>query len=274
MIQLRTYDSSGGPRTVGPADLTTTYTTMDPDAGAVFFYNPGPTGPILRVWIIDDEYCRVELGKRGVWHDLVESDATGGYVSGEAYLRTACISGTVPRAAVLPRARGLEVLRTIDDVERLHTAYTWRTVPHWVVDRGNYLLRDIVEALAERAADLYVSVRFRGQPDADEPVGLRHLAHLWTFHAATMSSGFGWVLEEYTDSALQAAGAAATYLKLDDIADLISRLSATDRDSGFAETVLNPIYWRLSDSGDGDASAIRDAVRDSLTEKPTDWGLE
>lgn len=274
MIQLRTYNASGGLRTIGPADLATVYTTMDPDAGAMFFHHAGPTEPGLRVWIIDSEHCRVELRDGGRWLDLVESDATGEYVAGEADVLTACIPGTVPRAAVLPRARGLEVLRVAGDVERLHSAYAWRPVPHWVVDRGDYLLRDVVEALTERAADLYMGVRFRGQSDAGEPVGLRHLAHLWTFHCATMGGGFGWVLGEYTDPALQAAGAAATYLKLDDIADLISRLAAADRDSDFAETVLNPIYWQLSDSGDGDASAIRDAVRRSLAENPTDWGLD
>ncbi|GAA2626088.1 hypothetical protein [Paractinoplanes durhamensis] len=269
MIQLRTYNASGGLRAIDAADLATAYTTVDPAAGAVFSHEAGSAGPGLRVWIIDGERCRVELRDGGRWHDLVASDATG-----EAGVTTACIPGTVPLAAVLPRAYGLDVLRMAGDGERLRAAYHWRPVPHWVVDRGDYLLRDIVEAMTERAGDLYMRVKFDGGSDADAPVGLRHLAHLWAFHNATMSGGFGWVLDEYSGSELQAAAAAAAYLELEDIADLVRRLATADRDSGSAETVLNPVYWRVSDTGDGDASAIRDAVRRSLTANPADWGLD
>ncbi|WP_238009408.1 hypothetical protein KZZ52_26315 [Dactylosporangium sp. AC04546] len=260
MIRWRTYSAPGGQRTVEPGALAEVYAAADPDGRPVFYH-----GDDLVVWIVDGEHCHVELRAGDGWYDLVEPG-----VPGEADVVLANIPGTVPRASVLPRERGLEVLRTADDRVRLRTLHSWQPVPWWVVDRGGYLVRDVVEAMHDRAGELHMRIRFAGESGDSEPVGLRHLSYLVGFDADTMGDGLDWVVGEHTTAQLEAAGAAASYLGLTEIAELIGRLTASGQDYELAQA-LNPVYWRLCDADGTDA--IRDAVRRRIAEAPAEWGL-
>jgi hypothetical protein len=267
VIQLRTYNAPGGRRTLDAADLADLYAAADPDARPVFFHSGDPTGSLLLVWILDAEHCHVELRYDGRWYDLIESD-----VLGEVDVCLANIPGTVPRASVVPRGVGLEVLRAAGDLSQMRAAHTWRPVPAWVVDRGEYLLRDIVEALWDRAGELHMRIRFAGVSGEDAPVGLRHLSHLAGFHADAMANGLDWVVDVHTKVQLEAAAAAADYLGLDQIAALISQLAAAGHDFELAQE-LSEVYWRISGPDGSDASAIREAMRRRIAEAPEEWGL-
>ncbi|GGN62108.1 hypothetical protein GCM10010112_19930 [Actinoplanes lobatus] len=249
-VELFTYNAPGGRRTISFEDLPEAYADASAADAPVF-----SRGNLLQVWIIDAERCHVQLRDGGRWFDLAESDAAG-----ETAIRQANIPGTVPAAAVLPRSRGLDVL-TAADVPAL----CWRPVPDWVVDRGGYLLRDVVEAMWDRAGDLHLD----GAPET-APRGLRHLSYLVGFHAGVMGDGLDWVLDVHTPEQLGAAAEAAAYLGLNSLAELIGRLAASGRDFELAHT-LTPAYYALT--GPPDAEAIRAAVRRRVAEDPAGWSV-
>jgi hypothetical protein len=97
----------------------------------------------------------------------------------------------------------------------------------------------------------------------DCPVGLAHLSYLMWFHSGAMANGAGWPLDGCTTEQIAAFTAAATYFGLDEIADLLGRLSADD--------ALSHEYWQITGAFGDDASPIRDALRCKLTETPDDW---
>lgn len=97
---------------------------------------------------------------------------------------------------------------------------------------------------------------------AGGPVGLVHMSYLMWFHNGAMANGAAWPLDGWTEQ-IAAFAAAATYLELDEIADLIGRLEPDD--------ALSHEYWDLSSPFGVDASLIRDALRCKLDEAPEDW---
>lgn len=80
-----------------------------------------------------------------------------------------------------------------------------------------------------------------------------------------MANGAAWPLDACTTEQIAAFIAAATYLELDEVANLIGRLEPDD--------ALSHEYWHLGSSFGEDASLIRDAVRCELVEAPSDWVL-
>ncbi|WP_285560979.1 hypothetical protein [Actinoplanes regularis] len=224
MIRLRLYKAVERQRVIDPVALEATYFAVDPETKPVFEHDG------VMVWVSGPDHCRAERHIRGRDLHLVESGTN-----------------------VLPRARGLEILRSPGADYRWVHSLDWRWGP------GEYLDRDRVEAIVERAIDL--------KPWAalpDEPVGMVHLAYLMWFHNGAMANGAGWPLDACTAEQVAAFSAAATYFELDEIADLIGRLEPDD-------DALSDEYWNLSGSFGRDASLICDAVRCKLVEAPQDW---
>ncbi|MEV1155129.1 hypothetical protein AB0J27_06975 [Micromonospora chokoriensis] len=122
-------------------DLSEAYGHLPNDDGT---FNDRPLDRFLAgvmVWVSDPDHCRVE--RRGGGRDLhlVESGTN-----------------------VLPRARGLEILRAPDADHRWVHSLDWR----W--GAGEYLDRDRVGAIVDRALDM--------EPWAVSPEGPVGLAHL------------------------------------------------------------------------------------------------
>ncbi|MEV4767488.1 hypothetical protein AB0J89_33110 [Micromonospora chokoriensis] len=222
MIRLRLYKARERQRVIDPADLEITYFAVDPEIKPVFEHAG------VMVWVSDPDHCRVE--RRGGGRDLhlVESGTN-----------------------VLPRARGLEILRAP------HADYRWVHSLDWRWGAGEYLDRDHVGAIVDRALDMEPWAAPEG------PVGLVHLSYLMWFHNGAMANGAAWPLDDCTAEQIVAFSAAATYFELDDIADLIGRLAPDD--------ALSHEYWALSSPFGEDASLIRDALRCKLGEAPADW---
>lgn len=117
MIRLRLYKARERQRVIDPADLEATYWGVDPETKPVFQHDG------VMAWVSDSDHCRVE--RRGRDLHLVESGTN-----------------------VLPRARGLEILRTPG------AGYRWVHSLDWRWGAGEYLDRDRVEAIVDRAIDL------------------------------------------------------------------------------------------------------------------------
>jgi hypothetical protein len=83
VIRLRLYKARERQRVIDPADLEAAYFAVDPQTKPVFEHDG------VMVWVSDPGHCRVERRIRGRDLHLVESGTN-----------------------VLPRARGLEILRT------------------------------------------------------------------------------------------------------------------------------------------------------------------
>ncbi|MBQ0896208.1 hypothetical protein KBX37_24460 [Micromonospora sp. U56] len=222
MIRLRLYKARERQRVIDTADLEAVYVAVDPETKPVFEHDG------VMVWVSEPDRCRVERRIRGRNLHLVESGTN-----------------------VLPRARGLEILR------RPGADYRWVHSLDWRSGAGEYLDRDRVEAIIDRALDI--------EPWAvpEGPVGLVHLSYLMWFHNGAMANGAAWPLNSCTTEQIAAFAAAATYFELDEIADLIGRLEPDD--------ALSHEYWKLSSPFSEDASLIRDALRCKLVEAPADW---
>ncbi|MEU1590731.1 hypothetical protein [Micromonospora sp. NPDC005710] len=82
MIRLRLYKARERQRVIDPVDLEVTYFTVDPETKPVFEHDG------VMVWASDPDHCQVERRVRDRDLHLVESGTN-----------------------VLPRARGLEILR-------------------------------------------------------------------------------------------------------------------------------------------------------------------
>ncbi|MGC4811180.1 hypothetical protein ACLQ29_11695 [Micromonospora sp. DT228] len=223
VIRLRLYRARERQRLIDPADLEVTYVAVEPETTPVFEHDG------VMVWVSDPDHCRVERRVHGQDLHLVESGTN-----------------------ILPRARGLEILRAPGE------DYRWVHSLDWRWGAGEYLDRDRIEAIVDRAVDM--------EPWAvpEGPVGLVHLSHLMWFHNGAMANGAAWPLDDCAAEQIAAFAAAAIYFELDDIADLIGRLEADD--------ALSHEYWDLSSPFGEDASLIRDALRCKLVEAPEDWG--
>ncbi|MEU8421352.1 hypothetical protein AB0C15_10805 [Micromonospora sp. NPDC048835] len=222
MIRLRLYLARERQRIIDPADLEAAYWAVDPATRPVFEHDG------VLVWVSGSGHCQVERRVRGRNLHLVESGTN-----------------------VLPRTRGLEILSTPGVDHR------------WVhsLDRrwsaGEYLDRDRVEAIVDRALDVEPWAAPEG------PVGVVHLSYLMWFHNGAMANGAAWPLDVCTAEQIAAFAAAATYFEIDEVADLIGRLEPDD--------ALSHEYWDLSSPFGEDASLIRDALRCKLVEAPKDW---
>ncbi|MEU7769779.1 hypothetical protein AB0C44_00455 [Micromonospora taraxaci] len=119
LIRLRLYKARERQRLIDPADLEVTYFAVDPETKPVFEHDR------VMVWVSDPDHCRVERRDRGRDLHLVESGTN-----------------------VLPRARGLGILRApgVD--------YRWVRSLNWRWGAGEYLDRDQVEAIVDRALDM------------------------------------------------------------------------------------------------------------------------
>lgn len=223
VIRLRLYKARERQRVLDPADLEVTYFAVDPETKPVFEHNG------VMVWVSRPDHCQVERHARGQNLHLVDSGTN-----------------------ILPRARGLEILRAPA------ADYRWVHSLDWRWGAGEYLDRDRVETIINRALDM--------EPWAvpEGPAGLVHLSYLMWFHNGAMANGAAGPLDDCTADQIAAFTAAATYFELNDIADLIGRREPDD--------ALSHEYWDLSSPFGEDASLIRDALRCKLADAPEDWG--
>ncbi|GAA2706260.1 hypothetical protein Apa02nite_069540 [Actinoplanes palleronii] len=208
---------------IDAADLEATYAAVDWATKPVFDHDG------VLVWVSGPDECRVERHRGGRDLRLDESGTN-----------------------VLPRARGLEILRAPG------AKYRWVHALDWRSGAGDYLDRDRVDAVMERGIDLEPWL------SAESPVGLRHLSYLMWFHGGAMANGAGWPLDACTDEQIAAFSTAAAYFGLDQIVDLLGRLEPED-------DAISEEYWDLSGAFGQDASPIYDAVRCKLVEAPGDW---
>ncbi|MEV6344796.1 hypothetical protein [Actinoplanes sp. NPDC051851] len=222
MIRLRLYKARERQRVIDPADLEAEYAAADPRTKPVFEHDG------VMVWVSERDRCRVERRFRGRDLHLIESGTND-----------------------LPRSRGLEILRMPG------ADYTWVPSLDWCWGAGEYLDRDRVESVVDRALDMEPWIAAEG------PIGLVHLSYLMWFHNGAMANGAAWPLDVCTADQIAAFIAAATYFELNEIADLIGRLEHDD--------ALSHEYWDLSGPFGQDASLIRDALRCKLVEAPADW---
>jgi hypothetical protein len=221
---LRLYKARQRQRVIELADLEAVYFAVDPETKPVLEHDG------VMVWVSDPDHCRVERRIRGRDLHLVEAGTN-----------------------VLPRARGLEILRTPG------ADYRWVHSLDWRWGAGEYLDRDRVNAFVARAVDIEP---WAAAPEG--PVGLVHLSYLMWFHNGAMANGAAWPLDCCTAEQIAAFAAAAVYFELHEIADLIGRLEPDD--------ALSHEYWDLSSPFGEDASLIRDALRCKLVEAAQDWG--
>jgi hypothetical protein len=119
VIRLRLYKARERQRVIDPADLEAAYFAVDPETKPVFEHDG------VMVWVSGPDHCRVERRIRGRDLHLVECGTN-----------------------VLPRARGLEILYTPG------AAYRWVHSLDWRWSAGEYLDRDRVEAIVDRALDM------------------------------------------------------------------------------------------------------------------------
>lgn len=222
MIRLRLYKARERQRIIDLADLEAVYSAVDPATKPVFEHSG------VMVWVSDPDYCRVERHIRGRELHLLEAGTN-----------------------LLPRSRGLEILRAPAG------DYHWVHSLDWRWGAGEYLDRDRVDAIVDRAVDSEPWAAMEGS------VGVVHLSYLMWFHNGAMANGASWPLDSCTAEQIAAFVAAANYFELYEVADLIGRLEHDD--------ALSHEYWELSSPFGEDASLIRDALRCKLIEAPRDW---
>ncbi|WP_327004555.1 hypothetical protein OHA72_57610 [Dactylosporangium sp. NBC_01737] len=214
--------------------------------------------------------CSIALRVGDRWYDLMAFNDRE-----PQWTTIANIAGVIPRGGLLPRSRGLEIARTAatDGPEALRTAHSWRPVPSWVADRGEYLVRDIAEALLDQAGDEFMTIAGHADRTSHPPAGVQRLAYLLGFHNEAMSSGLGSALTETPAESWGEAINACDDLGLTDVAGLLRRLDPGEPDLGLT-TGMDSEYIQLTMVGGwhGD-DAIRTALRRRVEQTPPEYGI-
>jgi hypothetical protein len=213
------------------------------------------------VVIISDDRCLAVLRTQGLDQFLVQPGVDGDVTVTMQGARVA-----VPRGAVLPRGRGLEVLQGVGDLERLRAANAWRKVPNWRDNPLHERLGDLVEDLMDTAFELVMV-----NPEGD-PAGLRHLGNLMLLHNTVMSGGVGKARLDRSPQFAEAAAAGADYLCLTDLAAVIRRIH-TDSDPDY-EWRLGALYDACSGPFGDDAGTVRAAVARRVDAAPEEFGVQ
>jgi hypothetical protein len=213
------------------------------------------------VSIISDDRCVVVLCTQLLDQFLVQPG-----VDGDVTVTMQGARVSVPRGAVLPRRRGLEVLRGVGDLERLRAANAWRKVPHWRDDPLYERLGDLVEDVMDAAFELVLA-----DPEGD-PAGLRHFGNLMLLHNEVMSGGVGKARLDRTMQFAEAAAAGADYFGLPDLAAVVRRIH-TDSDPDY-EWRLGALYHAYSGPFGDDAGTVRAAVARRVDAAPEEFGLQ
>jgi hypothetical protein len=215
--------------------------------------------------------CSIVVRDGGRWYDLMDSDDAE-----PRWTTIANIAGVIPRGAFLPRSRGLEIARSAvtDGPVALRAAHQWRPVPSWVVDRGDYQVRDIVEALVDDAHAEIMSIVRRESMVQHPPAGVRRLAYLLGVHNKAMADGLDAALEELPPDWWYEAIAACDELGLADVAALLRRLDPDEPDFELSDELFAE-YDRLTASREwhGD-DAIRSALRRRVGAVPEEYGVQ
>ncbi|MBU2669270.1 hypothetical protein KOI35_37740 [Actinoplanes bogorensis] len=136
-------------------------------------------------------------------------------------------------------------------------------------DRDSYLVRDIAEALLDRAGDELVRMG-----SGHVPAGVRRLACLLGVHNEAMSSGLGAALTDTSAQRWGEAIRACDELGLSDVAALLRRLDPQQPDVDLT-VGLQGEYFRLTSAGTwhGD-DAIRSALRRRVEQAPSEYGVQ
>jgi hypothetical protein len=214
--------------------------------------------------------CSIALRDGDRWYDLMAFDDREPH-----WTTIANIAGVIPRGALLPRSRSLEIARiaATDGPGALRAAHDWRPVPSWVADRGEFLVRDIAEALLDQAGDELMRIVRHEDRARHLPAGVRRLAYLLGVHNEAMSSGLGSALTDTPAEWWGEAISACDELGLTDVAALLRRLDPKEPDFGLTIGLYSE-YIRLTSVGawHGD-DAIRTALRRRVEQAPREYGV-
>jgi hypothetical protein len=231
-----------------------------------------PVDPSVRVDVTPHgaAECSIALRDGDRWYDLMAFDDRE-----PQWTTIANIAGVMPRGALLPRSHGLRIARTAvtDGLDALRTAHSWHPVPSWVADRGEYLVRDIAEALLDRAGDEYMAIAGYSASTSHPPAGVRRLAHLTGFHNEAMSSGLGSALTETPPESWGEAINACEELGLTDVAALLRRLDPSEPDLGLTTGIYSEYLHLTMASGWHGDDAIRTALRRRVEHAPSEYGV-
>jgi hypothetical protein len=183
-LWVRPLGDPGQHRRLGLDELATVYDALEIGPDSAFRWDGrsgdgAPSGSVI-VFLVNDERCLVILRMQGEDHFLVEP---GSDDDTTVIMRGARV--VVPRSAVLPRRRGLEVLQAAGDLLHVRDNNAWRKVRCWRDDPLHERLGDLVEDLLDAVFELVLA-----DPDG-EPAGLRHCGNLMLLHNAVMSGGIG-----------------------------------------------------------------------------------
>jgi hypothetical protein len=262
-LWVRPFGDPGQHRRLGLDELATVYDALEIGPDSVFWWDgrsgDGALSGSVIVSLINDERCLVILRMQADDHFLVEPGSDDDTI---VIIRGARV--TVPRSAVLPRRRGLEVLQAVGDLLYVRDNNAWRKVRGWRDDPLHERLGDLVEDLLDAAFELVLT-----DPDG-EPAGLRHFGNLMLLHSAVMSGGIGKVRWDRPERFVESAAAGAEHLGLTDLAAVIRRIGTDpDEDCGWR---LEALYHEYSGPFGDDAGMIRAAVARRFDTAPESFG--
>jgi|GEM_PF-4247050 len=104
------------------------------------------------------------------------------------------------------------------------------------------------------------------------PVAIRNLCYLGGFDSVVMSGGLDEAISRYSPERMELVASAFEYYGLPDLASLVQRLAASDKDYAAAQD-LNVAYWEGRGRHPGE-SLIDAALEHKLRAEPRDFGIE
>lgn len=107
------------PRSVSRNELPKVYADLPQRESPTVSWGDISEGGVVIVQVTDD-YSATALGVDGTFYWLVETDEDE-----EVMIDLGGTDSMVPKGALAPRERGLEVLLAVDDLAALRTEYIW-----------------------------------------------------------------------------------------------------------------------------------------------------
>nr|BFE59691.1 hypothetical protein GCM10020063_042170 [Dactylosporangium thailandense] len=114
--------SPPGERRLGPGELDAVYGEVMESSGPLFVWDKW--GVEVLIVAVGDNYSYISMLYGARWYELKETGGEEG--AAEVEIALCGVARPLPKALLVPRERGLEVLWRASDFPRLRAVYSWR----------------------------------------------------------------------------------------------------------------------------------------------------